>query len=271
MRLLKRILAGISAAAIAMNPIAMGGFIAVAEDGKSVLTVNIPNSQEWCNSTAEWKINADNDAIIYYAINDNNLSDWGEYTAGQIWNSDVQIKEGEHYIKFWAVTSDAEMTVYENEAILYRYDTTEPSDFDLIEENLTIKPTQAIEDANSTNASGIATVYYTTNREEISLLEELEQSAEKVDIITDKDGKVNFSIQLSSLEDAKNITVYAVDKAGNIRSVSSPQITTNAPTYELDVDIPLQDKWSNSIDGWKIGAVDGATVYYKTSETNEKD
>ena len=154
---------------------------------------------------------------------------------------------------------------------MYRYDRTKPNEFNLIEENLAIKPAQKIEDANPSAASGIAAVYYTTEGGEIDSLEDLEQSAKKVDVTTDRDGKVDFSIQLSNLEDAKNITVYAVDKAGNIRPASSPQITTDDSAPWLNVVTPDRNKWYRSVDEWNISTMEGATIYYKTSEVNEED
>ena len=229
-----------------------------------LLTVNIPSENEWVNNISGWKISTEKDAQIYYRVSDVSLDDWGKYSDGIPWNEGKDIPEGKHYIKFWAVVPDSVRDVNDTVAEKqYQLDITPPSSFELTEKSKDVLSNSVV---ITDKGSGISGIYYSIGDEPITDIQKIKTNAKKI-AMQKKDDGVDFSLNVTNSMKGKNIIVYVTDEAGNIRTVSK---TIKTPPT-LEVEIPIENEWINTIADWKVDVEAGAQVYYKVSEKLPSD
>lgn len=191
-------------------------------------------SDEWINSPQKWVISVEEGAIIYYKVSKENQLDWGSFTDSDAheWNNGDELPEGEFYIKFWAVFPNDKQAVNDYPDIkFYRYDKTPPSDFKCRTEKFVVKNENSIID----NMSGIAEIYYTIDNPNLDDVEKIREYGKYIET-EQNDGDICFSINLNHSLKGKNITIYVIDNAGNIRSTSTGNDITS------DIDIPQLSK-----------------------------
>ena len=111
--------------------------------GAGTLEVEIPIENEWINTIADWKVDVEAGAQVYYKVSEKLPSDWGNYYDGSLWNSGRELPEGKYYIKFWAVVPNSVRDVNNmTEVKHYQFDKTSPGEFEIIEEPQLIREFQ---------------------------------------------------------------------------------------------------------------------------------
>ena len=297
MKLMKRFFAGFLAVAV-MFSFHTIGFIAIAEESENLtgvsavqdardtevisaseevieLEIDIPS--QWSRDVQEWSVTTEEGTVLYYKTNPVLIQEeaWGAYTDedAKLWNHGDGFSNGDGYIKFWAVKQNGDSSIVATrEAVRYMYDNIPPDAFGLEkvevgDNEFAIKNTEPIRD----NLSGVAGAFYIINPENIETLEDIHNSGTEIEW---KEAAGGFSFAFPCIKEMNEsvVTVYVVDKAGNIQ-MSSIAIDTykdfSAP--ELTVD-GIKKQWVNRTDGWDVHSDSiGARVYYKTSDYDLED
>ena len=182
------------------------------------LTVEI--SEDWKNDVSDWKVTAEDGAVICYKISDK--SDLSETMPDgcSSWEGEKSFKnipEGERYIRFWAYFKDRPEKTAASEIKKYKLDKTAPNSFEIERkstfwsinnDNFTVVNKKDLSDS----VSGIKTIYYSISNGENGELTD--------DQIRRNGSKVAFSFNVGGKMKDDTITVTAVDHAGNETSAS---------------------------------------------------
>lgn len=257
------------------------GITAIAEtidSYESTFSVNVPDG--WTNTAENW-IEASDDLKVYYKTSDQpkNPAAWGTYTDSDAteWTGSVIINETDaegDYIKFWAVKNNTVQN--DPDAVKYYLDKTAPNGFSLVKDGgensnpYVLHSNETITDL----LSGIKAVYYSIGQE-YSTVEEIKNNAATVDFNTERN-HISFSIICSSEMNDNSVTVYVIDKAGNIQTSTiavDSYMDTSAPS--LIVEGIDGNSWVNKNSrqhNWRIRTdSNGAKIYYAISDEDLGD
>ncbi len=197
------------------------------------LNVNMNEDAQWnWTNKQPFNVTCSEDATIrfktvqradYNSIYD---VDFGSYNDAHIWNNGENLPIGDNYIKFWAVYEGTERQVSSSDIKFYKFDNEKPNEFSLKLErnmwNFVLKNADKISD----NYSGIKDIRYSAEYHNFTTEEDVLKLANSVG-----NGE-NFEIYLNDEMKGKQITVYVVDNAGNVRSAKIDKKNTS------NIDVP---------------------------------
>ncbi len=243
------------------------------EDDSLNLNVIIPDY--WTNSLDEWNIDISTDATLYYKTSDIPLADhmWGTYNDSDAypWNNGLSFKDGDGYIKFWAVRKQGDQNeIVDYQALPYKYDTTIPDAFSvekikIDDKKFNIKSSSSIKDNLSSNLE----VYYVLDNSELTEKSEIKTTGTRI-LLDKNNDEYGFTLHGESSMINHEVVFYVIDEAGNIQHTSVIIKDTSKPYLSVSGIDTDESRWSNTLN-WLVTSIptENVRIYFKTSDKNE--